>query len=101
EGSGPRCAQACVGVRAGLRGRLATCGGLVTRLPTFANGRPAPAANRRAGYHPAPPRPPGVTGFRALLLLCRGRCGLFAHLFEVLQPLASTLNAPDGFITNN
>jgi hypothetical protein len=30
-------------------------GGLVARLPTFADGRPAPVANRRAGYHPAPP----------------------------------------------
>src|ERR1017187_8743220 len=49
---------------AGLRGRLATCGGLVTRLPTFANGRRAPVATRCAGYHPAPPSPPGVTGFR-------------------------------------
>ena len=42
---------------AGAWGRLATCGGLVTRLPTFANGRQAPVDNRRAGYHPAPPSP--------------------------------------------
>ena len=34
---------------AAMRGRLATCSGLVTRLP-----RSAPVANRRAGYHPAP-----------------------------------------------
>src|ERR1017187_544336 len=49
---------------AGLWGRLATCGGLVPRLPAFANGRPAPVGNGRAGYHPAPPRPPGVTALR-------------------------------------
>ena len=57
-GSGAR--QGVPGKRrpgAGLWGRLATCGGLITRLPTFANGRPAPVANRRAGYHPAPQRP--------------------------------------------
>src|ERR1039457_7445930 len=41
-------------MRHDLWGRLATCGGLVTRLPAFPNGRPAPVANRRAGYHPAP-----------------------------------------------
>src|ERR1017187_4977397 len=35
-------------------GRLATCGGLVTRLLTFAYGRLAPVNNRRAGCHPAP-----------------------------------------------
>jgi hypothetical protein len=49
---------------AGLWGRLATCGGLVTRLPAFANGRPAPVGNRRAGYHPAPQNPLRATVFR-------------------------------------
>ena len=43
------------------RRRLATCGGLVTRLRTFADGRPAPVAGvpsgSRAGYHPAPQSP--------------------------------------------
>ena len=29
-------------------------GGLATRLPAFADGRPAPVGNRRAGWHPAP-----------------------------------------------
>jgi hypothetical protein len=33
-------------------------------LPTFANGRTAPVANRRAEYHPVPPSPPSVTEFR-------------------------------------
>ena len=50
---------------ANLWGRLATCGGLVTRLPAFANGRPATVANRRAGYHPAPPRGKPQTAYFA------------------------------------
>src|ERR1035441_8469048 len=53
-----------------LWGRLATCGGLATRLWTFAVGRQAPVANRRAGYHPAPQLPAALS----LLRLSRGPC---------------------------
>jgi hypothetical protein len=39
----------------GLWGRLPTCGGLVTRLPTLAK-----RAIQRAAFHPAPQLLPGV-----------------------------------------
>ena len=41
-------------VRQKLWGRLATCGGLITRPNTPYTGQQAPVDNRRAGYHPAP-----------------------------------------------
>src|ERR1035441_1923391 len=57
-----------------LWGRLATCGGLATRLWTFAVGRPAPVAGvpsgSRAGYHPAPQSLPALS----LLRLSHGPC---------------------------
>src|ERR1035438_7249814 len=48
RGAACRGSQNTLAESAGLWGRLATCGGLITRLPPFANGRPGPAANRRA-----------------------------------------------------
>src|ERR1035437_7474844 len=61
-------------------GGFTSCGGLVTRLRTSANGPKAPVGNRRAGYHPAP------HGWRHYKELGRRGCALF-HRFAFAQAL--------------